>query len=646
MSRLPQPGGDAGVWAEILNDFLEVSHAQDGTLNPNTVGTNQIQASSVSDAQVSSLSQSKVTNLQTDLNGLSGKNVALLSRASGFIQSMLHSITAVTTPSVITAASVYDPTYTGPVSGTFSFLGGTPATEQLCPVVVATPVGSMPDSYFGTVTGSITGYGSLSNGPYTVQAYKTTDSDYAQPSSAAVDGSGNFSLDLSTTPNWIAGTWKFGLLDTNSNLVGQKWPQSTSYTDLVVNHYAITDEAYFVASVPAATDGTFSFLASQTGVKQFQIINSSSSAVLAEYLPPIQNVRSYVVTSGEPGYGTAFPTYCYTYDQSIALLAMLALGNIPMAQTLAAGLLKLQTSGGDQDGAFVFSAPQLSAGYSNPYYRTGAHAFATYALLSYMEACPSDATLGYSTAAQRALAYFTSQLCSSGTAAGLYLGGSGLYSDPPGQPETFNQSYNIDWASAEHNLDTWHAFDKAATVLGDSSYTTLAAALQQNILSLLWDSNNNRFYQGMDLTGPDPSDPLDMHTWGAIWLHNIGRDDLANQVMTTEALAPFALTNGGVTGYGAAYSSGGYPGIVPSVWSEGTFGAALAFLAIGDTVNWQATIAGIAPGQRPDGSFRYVTAGDTTYEFTQSECTIGAAWSILAALGHGIWGISAPSISG
>jgi hypothetical protein len=30
--RLPTPGGDAGAWAAILNDYLKVSHAADGTL--------------------------------------------------------------------------------------------------------------------------------------------------------------------------------------------------------------------------------------------------------------------------------------------------------------------------------------------------------------------------------------------------------------------------------------------------------------------------------------------------------------------------------------------------------------------------------------------------------------------------------------
>jgi len=31
MARLPQPGGDDGVWGDILNEFLSVEHNPDGT---------------------------------------------------------------------------------------------------------------------------------------------------------------------------------------------------------------------------------------------------------------------------------------------------------------------------------------------------------------------------------------------------------------------------------------------------------------------------------------------------------------------------------------------------------------------------------------------------------------------------------------
>lgn len=47
MSRLPIVGGDTGNWGTILNDYLLVSHAADGTLNSNVVGAAQTNLPSV-----------------------------------------------------------------------------------------------------------------------------------------------------------------------------------------------------------------------------------------------------------------------------------------------------------------------------------------------------------------------------------------------------------------------------------------------------------------------------------------------------------------------------------------------------------------------------------------------------------------------
>lgn len=37
MARLPQPGGDANEWGDILNDFLSVALNGDGTLKPSAI---------------------------------------------------------------------------------------------------------------------------------------------------------------------------------------------------------------------------------------------------------------------------------------------------------------------------------------------------------------------------------------------------------------------------------------------------------------------------------------------------------------------------------------------------------------------------------------------------------------------------------
>lgn len=47
MARLPQPGGDAGNWGQILNDFLGQAHQPDGSLKAGIVQSNNIAANAV-----------------------------------------------------------------------------------------------------------------------------------------------------------------------------------------------------------------------------------------------------------------------------------------------------------------------------------------------------------------------------------------------------------------------------------------------------------------------------------------------------------------------------------------------------------------------------------------------------------------------
>lgn len=57
MARLPQVGGDSGSWGDVLNDYLQQSHNNDGTLKNDTVGAGQLKpkavmASAIGDGQV------------------------------------------------------------------------------------------------------------------------------------------------------------------------------------------------------------------------------------------------------------------------------------------------------------------------------------------------------------------------------------------------------------------------------------------------------------------------------------------------------------------------------------------------------------------------------------------------------------------
>jgi hypothetical protein len=164
------------------------------------------------------------------------------------------------------------------------------------------------------------------------------------------------------------------------------------------------------------------------------------------------------------------------------------------------------------------------------------------------------------------------------------------------------------------------------------------------VQTTLWDSVRGRFLQGIKGDGShDEADPMDAHSWGAIFCEAIGDSARAAAVMTDAQLEPYVFQRQTpeqvlASGYSVNYDEPGYPGAVPTVWSEGTFGVAYAFARMNDEPNWRATLDGIVPSQAIDGSYYYVTDADPSQDLYPYHSTIGAAWSILAALGHGIWG--------
>ncbi len=60
MARLPIPGADQGTWGQLLNDFLGVSHAEDGALKSSTVNTAQVVNGAISESKLDSTVQAKL----------------------------------------------------------------------------------------------------------------------------------------------------------------------------------------------------------------------------------------------------------------------------------------------------------------------------------------------------------------------------------------------------------------------------------------------------------------------------------------------------------------------------------------------------------------------------------------------------------
>lgn len=209
--------------------------------------------------------------------------------------------------------------------------------------------------------------------------------------------------------------------------------------------------------------------------------------------------------------------------------------------------------------------------------------------------------------------------------------------DTPGSGQRPNLDYQIDWVSTEHNLDAFWAFDLGEVIFPGSGYLTRSIRVMNGLLGTLWNAAEARFNQGYQTSGPDTADALDLHSWGAIFLVAVGQTEKARAVMTDAALAPFLATVDGVTGYGIADpAKGGYDGLLPNVWSEGTFGVALALRRLGDYERRGQVFRGIDAMQDEDGGWKYVQRVDVSHELTPYRSVAGSAWAVLSVLDE-IW---------
>ena len=540
---------------------------------------------------------------------------------------------------------LYPVDYNGPVGGSFMLpkQSVTLSTGPGTYITIGDPADIFAD-YRGMVFGQVTGISNPEN--YQVQAGKITDAFYPFGTPATPDTGGFFGIDLTAVETWRKGPWSFRLeaIATPGVAVGGLWPSGTVYTTLRAELHTVSDSDYMVTDQQAQTSGEIKFVSSTPGIKRLILRDTNTGVMLADTSPITGNIRSYLVAPGQPGYGTGFMEQCYVYDQAVAMCAVIAAGDQSLTFQMMQGIARLQTKSGGQVGGFRFSGRQGSAEYGDPAYRTGAHALATHAVLAYMQAFPQEAHQ-VEDIAVKGLTWLSARLATSGNRAGLYLGGVGAYVPDGGGGQSLDETYNVTWASTEHNIDAYFCLKLAGKVLG-GSYAAQADSLADAMWVKLWNSNLSRLNQGLGDGGPDTADPLDVHSWGSIFLSAIGRDQEAITTMSDEQLSPFKFTrtapNGrSVTGYATAYDSVGYPGMIPHVWWEGTFSVAYAMAKLGQFNRQRKVNLDAGPGQFSDGSYPYVSDHDTTYELVPYRSVASTGWAILAQVGGGIFDLGA-----
>ncbi|PRZ44030.1 hypothetical protein CLV47_101154 [Antricoccus suffuscus] len=328
-------------------------------------------------------------------------------------------------------------------------------------------------------------------------------------------------------------------------------------------------------------------------------------------------VRSFDVPAGDPLSGRT-----YAYDQALALLTALSLGDAATAQILVTGLLRLQTAGGPHDGAFIASAAALNPAAGLPEYRTGIHSIAAYAVLRYIATVPQNdaARPPVVDAAERAVRWLLAQQVRSGTMTGLVSGGYGAYL-PDG---SFDPTVAITWASTEHNLDAWHTLSLARSVVDDAAVATAASLLGTSVVTRLWDAKDRHFLQGWTLDGPDHDEALDVNSWGAIFLHAVGESGKAQAAL--KHVARFSSVAPPVIGYGPQA-----PSTEPLVWFEGSAGVALAQCRLHQTAAARRTLSALDAARLRSGAWPAATRADSAWGMTAAPAVAATAWMLLAA---------------
>lgn len=536
---------------------------------------------------------------------------------------------------------LYPSSYVGPVAGSFVLPPGTFPIAAGTPIEIGSPGDLLPD-HRGMVHGRVVAAADGSTEGCTVHYGKVADG-FTSLGSVAPDEAGFFGIDLSGVDASVRGAWAFQLRASDGADVGGRWPSPPVFTTLSVELRSITDDEYTIATLPAPTTGQVAFDASAPGTKRLALVGAEGT-LLGATSAATGAIRSFAVAPGHPDRATRLPEQTFAYDQAVALMAAVSARRSSLAHELARGLLRLQTTDGQHVGAFRLSARQGSPDHGELRYRTGAHALATHAVLAHMRAFPQRAS-ALAPAAHSALAWLLARVASSGDRQGLVLGGFDPVS-PDDQTPGHDGSRALTWASTEHNIDAYFCFRLAAEVV-DGSWAAHAEALATAMLQRLWSPGHARLLQGLQESGPDTADPLDVHAWGAVFLADVGEHAKAAETLGEAQLAPFRHTctmpdGREVAGYATAYASPGYPGMTPHVWWEGTFSVAYALRTIGHDERAEETIALAAPGQLPDGSFRSVSRADPTYGLVDHAAVASTAWATLAALGSGIFDVGNP----
>lgn len=522
-----------------------------------------------------------------------------------------------------------------------------------------------PD-YSGIVSGSWTGLANPEN--YKIEIYILTDKYYLKDS-----------CDLETNGTWkskkeISAGFKVIKLidktkseDDSSRFV--EYPYSY-FANFKMRLYSLTDAEYLTDEVSIFDVGgkKYVFYTNKVtkGLKVGKVIQKVWKAGEFSYdvvgvagaLTNIKNGRlpsSYLIPSDDPSfdkdgtsakgkYGYMLNSRSWIYDLGLALLAFTTSGEYDLCKEILNRMKTEQNS----DGSFNFSYDNYIGPLFEGYVRTGAVAWLVWGM-SYYTIRTKDET--YLNVIKKAGNWLLGQKVTdeSDPRYGFLKGGYGSYDTDYNYVEE-----EIEWCSTEHQVSSLQALNGLYEVTGDNQYKKAAEKLHYNLIKVLFDYKNNRFYQGVNKSGVDKSWALDCVTWAG--LSTISDDSFG--VFSSE-LIKTALSEYKVTGvklvksnvenrFNVDYSSdqtfsgfkpysdldGGYTGSPDIVWSEGTLGFILLCMRNGRedlAKEYLSEIEKLQSVSNDSGGVLYSTAtyGELPWEFHVWECLTSTSWLYL-----------------
>lgn len=332
------------------------------------------------------------------------------------------------------------------------------------------------------------------------------------------------------------------------------------------------------------------------------------------------------------------------YDNALVALAFDRIGRHDQAGRILEALADLQ----HEDGAIAFSFQLDHAKEAPRYVRSGALAWVGYAAAEYLDNAPGGpARDKIVRSAHLAASYLLAHQISSpkDPRDGLVTGGEGelVYDEEDGELlEDFTPSA-VQWASIEHNIDTYFFLKKLAEVTAQPQYAAAAERIRVALIDHAWNADVGEFRRGLVAKGADKFLALDCASWGSLFLV-AAKDPERAEIAFKTADSRFASHDPktGVAGH-RPYASGAVieeeavashydESKVPkdwsdlqAVWPEGSAGVALAAARTGHRDRAAAILIEIEKLRTPGGGLPMLTA-DVPFEFDTKPSVAATAW--------------------